>query len=133
MNGVSQWSKSAACLTRDRTFSLIVLPRKLQTVRGNFGDEPVYVPAIAPILGRFDSIKADDIPAGVKAEERVLYRVAVPSGSTFRTAVGGPLLKIEVKDRLEVLGSGAYDVMGVEQSPGGDGLVDYVLVAKVIA
>lgn len=132
MNGISSWAKAQAASVRDRLLTTGVTRfHKGGLVPGTVGDIQGFAPAVAYAPARFHSLKADDVPTKYKSETRKLFRVAAPSGYRFQTSVGGPLLMIEERDRITNSGR-TFDVLGVEESPGGDELLMYIYVAEVV-
>ena len=132
MNGISPWTKAQAASVRDRMLTNGKTRfHKSGLVPGTVGDIPGFTPAIAYAPARFHSIKADDVPTKYKMETRKLFRVAVASSYRFQTTVGGPLLMIEERDQVTNSGR-TFDVLGVEESPGGDELLMYIYVAEVV-
>jgi hypothetical protein len=132
MNGISPWAKAQAASVRDRMLTNGKTRfHKYGLVPGTVGDVPDFIPALAYAPARFHSIKADDVPTKYKMETRKLFRIASPSGYRFQTSVGGPLLMIAERDQI-TNGGRTFDVLGVEESPGGDELLMYIYVAEVV-
>ena len=132
MNGISPWAKAQAGIVRDRILATgKVRPQKYKTVAGFVGMSDDWDDSLTFMPSRFHAVKADDVPSKFKSESRRLYKVVAAASYRFHTAASVTEYQVEEKDRLVVDGR-TFDVLGVEDSPGGDELLIYIYVAEVV-